>query len=321
MHIIGYVCNFFFLFHGSQKKKKVKSATLDLWTPELIQHFKRQGGNIVVNHLYEATLPKRDKPTEEVDVPRLEQFIRAKYEAKKWYALPRSENASNLSKGKDKSQNNQPTTQSNANSKMASKTGPQKMIKKVCVKLLSRTLKFLVALCFSWPVVHILSFDKRRDKQLYTFIYIYLHNKGEILKRTNEPEALLTFETLSNTNKNGPSEVGADFSALWANGDVSSSNQSDGTSGFAFINNSSSTQEIRPLNNHVSSAFSFHNNNLSSAPTTTNATGGIDILTEPAPTNSKETILSMYKKQEQLPLFQKIDPKSKVFFIILFYFF
>lgn len=70
---------------------KVRSATLDGWTYKMLDHFKAQGGNLAVNSRYEAKLSKNLKPTESTDTYALAQFIRAKYDNKKWYDVPKTE--------------------------------------------------------------------------------------------------------------------------------------------------------------------------------------------------------------------------------------
>jgi len=65
---------------------KVKSSTLDAWTKPLVDNFKMQGGNEVVNSIYEAKMPSGAKPSPTTDVYDLERFIRQKYEKKVWYS-------------------------------------------------------------------------------------------------------------------------------------------------------------------------------------------------------------------------------------------
>eukprot|EP01084_Bolivina_argentea_P100331 180168_1 len=68
----------------------VKSATLDDWNAKLLQRFKQQGGNAVVNAKYEAKLKSMDKieqsfhtdPSRKIEIVK---FIRNKYEKKIWY--------------------------------------------------------------------------------------------------------------------------------------------------------------------------------------------------------------------------------------------
>ena len=61
---------------------KVKSVTLDSWTPAQIESMKR-GGNAVLNDTFEANLPPGFKRPGASDYG-LEQFIRAKYERKEF---------------------------------------------------------------------------------------------------------------------------------------------------------------------------------------------------------------------------------------------
>lgn len=64
---------------------KVKSATLDIWRPELVKHFSEQGGNEVVNSVYEAKLKQSNKPGPSSDIHRIKRFIEDKYSRKMWY--------------------------------------------------------------------------------------------------------------------------------------------------------------------------------------------------------------------------------------------
>mmetsp|Transcript_29229 Transcript_29229/g.46352 ORF Transcript_29229/g.46352 Transcript_29229/m.46352 type:complete len:564 (+) Transcript_29229:98-1789(+) len=67
----------------------VKSSTLDKWNYKLLDKFKKKGGNIVVNSVYEAKLPQALKPNEHTETYQLEQFIRQKYIDRKWYSEKR----------------------------------------------------------------------------------------------------------------------------------------------------------------------------------------------------------------------------------------
>jgi hypothetical protein len=63
---------------------KVKSCTMDLWEPEQIAHFQRIG-NQKAKLIYEAKLPPNyGKPSETEDAALVLQWIRAKYEKKKF---------------------------------------------------------------------------------------------------------------------------------------------------------------------------------------------------------------------------------------------
>ncbi|KAJ7547387.1 hypothetical protein O6H91_08G083600 [Diphasiastrum complanatum] len=62
---------------------KVRSATLDTWLPEQVA-FMQGMGNIRANEHWEAELPYSYKRPSETDRVGLENFIRAKYEAKRW---------------------------------------------------------------------------------------------------------------------------------------------------------------------------------------------------------------------------------------------
>jgi len=69
---------------------KVKSTTLDGWTKPLLEHFKLQGGNEIVNTIYEAKMPSEAKPTPTTDVSAFARFLRQKYEKKLWYSKKKS---------------------------------------------------------------------------------------------------------------------------------------------------------------------------------------------------------------------------------------
>lgn len=66
---------------------KVRSTTLDTWTPDQIEMMVRTG-NEVANLYYEARLDPREKPTESTDARTMENFIRNKYERFKWSLEP-----------------------------------------------------------------------------------------------------------------------------------------------------------------------------------------------------------------------------------------
>jgi len=105
---------------------KVKSTTLDSWTTLLLEQFKAQGGNQAVNLRYEARLPKQDKPTEFVDTYRLEQFIRMKYAAKKWFE-PLKIQKDDKSKRSDQSGSQlKPSPQTSSNTRTPAKPAPKK---------------------------------------------------------------------------------------------------------------------------------------------------------------------------------------------------
>lgn len=63
---------------------KVRSATMDHWNDKMITHFKRRGGNAGVNALYEAKLAAGVKSSS----MNVREFIRDKYERKRWYKKP-----------------------------------------------------------------------------------------------------------------------------------------------------------------------------------------------------------------------------------------
>jgi hypothetical protein len=63
---------------------KVKSCTMDLWAPEQIAHIQKLG-NGIAKRIYEAKLPANyGKPAESEDSALVLQWIRAKYEKKKF---------------------------------------------------------------------------------------------------------------------------------------------------------------------------------------------------------------------------------------------
>lgn len=62
---------------------KVRSATLDTWLPEQVS-FIQSMGNAKANAYWEAELPPNFKRPAETDRASLENFIRAKYEARRW---------------------------------------------------------------------------------------------------------------------------------------------------------------------------------------------------------------------------------------------
>ncbi|CAK9870251.1 unnamed protein product [Sphagnum jensenii] len=62
---------------------KVRSVTLDTWLPEQVDFISGMG-NVKANTFWEAELPQTYKRPGEKDHTGLENFIRAKYEAKRW---------------------------------------------------------------------------------------------------------------------------------------------------------------------------------------------------------------------------------------------
>jgi len=62
---------------------KVKSVTLDKWKREQLDHFKRIGNRRAIRK-YENNMPEHARPHPTDDFA-MEQFIRDKYERKKWY--------------------------------------------------------------------------------------------------------------------------------------------------------------------------------------------------------------------------------------------
>jgi len=79
---------------------KVKSATLDIWKMDTVEHFRAQGGNQKVNTMYEAKLPEGQKPSTGSDMYLVERFIRDKYERKMWFSRKKKHK---MKKGKDSS--------------------------------------------------------------------------------------------------------------------------------------------------------------------------------------------------------------------------
>ena len=66
---------------------RIKSISLDNWTEKEL-NFMRKWGNIKVNSIYEATMPKRIKPTPKTGNAPLKKFIQDKYMNKFFYRLP-----------------------------------------------------------------------------------------------------------------------------------------------------------------------------------------------------------------------------------------
>jgi len=58
-----------------------------------VRKFKQQGGNDVVNEIYEAKMPRNVKPNANTDIYEVEKFVRNKYEHKLWYS-PKKEKKS-----------------------------------------------------------------------------------------------------------------------------------------------------------------------------------------------------------------------------------
>eukprot|EP01063_Lacrimia_lanifica_P011623 TRINITY_DN1834_c0_g1_i3.p3 TRINITY_DN1834_c0_g1~~TRINITY_DN1834_c0_g1_i3.p3 ORF type:complete len:259 (+),score=84.08 TRINITY_DN1834_c0_g1_i3:63-839(+) len=68
---------------------KVRSATMDLWQPDQIVQVQRMG-NAKGKFYYEATLPKDyGKPAESEDSDIVMQWLRVKYEQKKYWGTPK----------------------------------------------------------------------------------------------------------------------------------------------------------------------------------------------------------------------------------------
>jgi len=64
----------------------VKSLTLDRWNMKLAKSFMSHGGNVQINKLYEANMPRGVKPTDPTNMRALETFIRNKYQHKKYFS-------------------------------------------------------------------------------------------------------------------------------------------------------------------------------------------------------------------------------------------
>ena len=66
---------------------KIRSITLDNWTGQQY-NFLRQLGNVKVNSIYEATVPKKIKPTTKTGDAPLKKYIEDKYMHKYFYRKP-----------------------------------------------------------------------------------------------------------------------------------------------------------------------------------------------------------------------------------------
>ncbi|GAB5356459.1 hypothetical protein AAMO2058_000291500 [Amorphochlora amoebiformis] len=64
---------------------KVRSLTMDKWSTAMVNNFKKIGGNTKVNSIYEAQLGNYVKPTESSDRDERYEYIREKYDEKKWH--------------------------------------------------------------------------------------------------------------------------------------------------------------------------------------------------------------------------------------------
>jgi len=115
---------------------KVKSATLDIWKMEMVEHFRDQGGNKKVNSMYEANLPPGQKPTTGSDMYVVERFIRDKYERKTWYSKKKSKSRkktrskSNSSSDSDENNSDSESSESTFKSSRAKKKKMKKKIAK-----------------------------------------------------------------------------------------------------------------------------------------------------------------------------------------------
>lgn len=64
---------------------KVRSVTLDAWTPEMVLSMVKKGGNRRLNMEWEANLPARlVRPTPDEDMALMKAFIRDKYERRRF---------------------------------------------------------------------------------------------------------------------------------------------------------------------------------------------------------------------------------------------
>ncbi|ETO36118.1 Arf GTPase activating protein [Reticulomyxa filosa] len=299
-------------FSKKQIKKnvgKVKSTTLDSWTYKLLQHFKAQGGNIAVNNRYESRLPKQDKPTESTDTYLLEQFIRTKYDAKKWFEH--------------------------------SKTEPPKkqVIYNLFVYLLLQNKKR-----FFWGgIIHRAKNRKTAAKKAKTvkksfcppiasfffFLllgYVYLKKKKEtelynvpdllpanILASSNQPEELLKFEN-KNTVTQGGQKTG--FDDLLNIGKKETVHSGNVTSAFTFLAIGGTNNQTHNNNGNKTLGFAdiapakpeHKGKDAKHEPTSQD----IDIMDEPTATSAKDSILAMYKKQ---PMLQRMDPDNSTAFM------
>mmetsp|Transcript_26409 Transcript_26409/g.51646 ORF Transcript_26409/g.51646 Transcript_26409/m.51646 type:complete len:807 (-) Transcript_26409:420-2840(-) len=81
---------------------KVRSLTMDKWTSQMVSTFKKQGGNTRVNSIYEANLGAElfMKAKENSDRATRHEFIREKYDAKRWHASKPKSKGTEASEGK-----------------------------------------------------------------------------------------------------------------------------------------------------------------------------------------------------------------------------
>ncbi|ETO29399.1 Arf GTPase activating protein [Reticulomyxa filosa] len=289
-------------------EQKVKSTNLDSWNAMLMKHFKAQGGNQAVNIRYESSLPKQDKPTEATDTHRLEQFIRSKYVSKKWFnasplSLPSKSQVhfchvhqhtkkkiytiiyvyNTLSGDKDKKINSRVngTTElksTNANAevkKIPIKLNPNPNSKPIPPKKLAKLIKL----------------PPRAYLTKIAPLFLCVCDVPDLLPRevlisNEQPQEQFSFISSSS---NGPS--------VWV--DNQKLDKSNETSEFSFINS------ITVSNGHSTAPLVRPEQILKK----TNVNASVDILDEPTPTNSKDTILSMYKKQ---PIHRPLDPTGSV---------
>mmetsp|Transcript_22696 Transcript_22696/g.44218 ORF Transcript_22696/g.44218 Transcript_22696/m.44218 type:complete len:871 (-) Transcript_22696:385-2997(-) len=87
---------------------KVRSLTMDKWTSQMVSTFKKQGGNTRVNSIYEANLGAElfMKAKENSDRATRHEFIREKYDAKRWHASkPKSKGTEKKNKKKKSPRN------------------------------------------------------------------------------------------------------------------------------------------------------------------------------------------------------------------------
>jgi len=127
---------------------KVKSATLDIWRMDMVKQFEAQGGNEMVNSIYEAKMPNGQKPTRESDMYLVDRFIRDKYERKNWFSKKKnsrkvkkrkdsSSESDEKGSGSDSSESSEIQVRKPKNGKRKKDKGPKKSKNKTKVKPIS----------------------------------------------------------------------------------------------------------------------------------------------------------------------------------------
>jgi len=116
---------------------KVKSATLDIWKMDTVEHFRAQGGNQKVNTIYEAKLPDGQKPNSGSDMYLVERFIRDKYERKMWFSRkkrPKKKKGKDSSSDTDEKSGEDDSESSDSSSKSLKEKKKKKKSKKKTVR-------------------------------------------------------------------------------------------------------------------------------------------------------------------------------------------